>query len=609
MDRLGLKIDKVFKGAGKSFYRFPAAIISAMMISIVAIIRISMEWKVQEGYNLLFDSIQMSLVLGAVFSMATVLWSEIKVDQNKRFFVLANISGALVDSISFLLLYFYGGRALDNQVVYLSSIAIARVSVGILISIIAFVYLISKAKSVSRFSDAFFITHKAFIVSAIYGLVIMAGTSGVLGAFEALIYNSMDYRVYQYLGVGVGFLTYMIFLGYFPSFKEMANEIEVRKIKEQPRFIVVLFDYILIPIMLALTVVLVIWSMRVILTEAEVSFSGLSGIASSYVMIGIWLHIMVAKYESPRAMYYKKVYPTAGLLILAFEAWALYHQLSKFGLKTGEYSFLMIWIFGLISVLLLVFLKEEAYRKIAITAIVIASIWVLPIIGYQDITFNSQVGRLEKRLIAEQLLVGGQLIAAEGEIDYIRRGEITDAVDFISYSEKPNKPTWFKEDLSDGTIFKDSFGFEKTYGLYDDELEYRSTNFRLEATVIDISDYALSLNLNDYQEDRIEFEREDGGYEIIFSNQYKGIPEMRVKHEGRIIIEEDMASYLVELTNKYPIEENGEMNLPLEEMSMVLEGEGLSLLIVINHIDAYFDKREDKMDYYVDLHGVYVKDY
>lgn len=610
MDSLRLTMEKVFKGAGKSFSRFPAAIISALIISITAIVRITMKWDVQKSYSLLFSSIQMAFVFGGVFSMAAVMLDEVKTDKKKSFFMAANITGLILAAISFLLLYFYGGRIAEDQTAYLLNIASGRISVGIFISAVAFVYIMSKSKQMNRFSDSFFVTHRAFVVSVIYGLVIMLGVSGVLGAFEALVYRGMDNRIYQYLGVIVGFLTYTIFLGYFPNFREVDNEVEIAKVTQQPRFIVVLFDYILVPIMMALTVVLLIWSVRVILRGVDVSFSRLSGIASSYVIVGIWLHIMVAKYESKTGEFYKKVYPLAGILILTFEAWALFGQIAKFGFKTDEYSFLMIWIFALISVLLLVFLKEEAYRKIAVVAVVISIIWVLPIIGYEDITFKSQVNRLEELLTTEGFLVNDHIMAKDGEVEYETRSEITSAVDFIARSEKVNKPNWFEKNLDDGEVFRDTFGFQKTYGSYPDDLQYSSIDMRLMTEIIDISDYSLSLNRNIHEMTGrfIVFEGGKGTYGIMISNEATGIPKITVKLDERIIIEEDMGQYLADLMSQYTAEGNTQLEGTFEQMSLILEEEDISILLVFNNISAHSDKIRNTIDYYTDFQGIYIRE-
>ncbi len=609
MSSLRLAIEKVFKGAGKSFARFPGAIAGALVISLAALVRISMDWEVQRSYGLLFDSIQLSFLLGAVFTMAAVAWDEVRNEDKKSNFLLANLSGIALAIVSFLLLYFFGGKTLDDNIVYLSNIATARVSAAVFISAVAFVYMVSKAKTVDSFSDSFFLNHRAFIMSAIYGLVIMLGVSGVLGAFEALVYPSMDYRIYQYLGVVVGFLTYTIFLGYFPSFRGIENAQEIKEIKEQPRFIYVLFEYILVPILMALTVVLLIWTVRVLLKGVDVSFNRLSGIASSYVIIGIWLHIMVANHETKLANFYKMAYPFAGILILAFEAWALFEQLNKFGLKTAEYSFLMLWIFAAISILLLIVQKEKAYRKIALVATVLAVIWVLPILGYQDITFNSQVKRLEKTLISEGLLEGDKLVATSREVELVKRGEITDAVDFISYSEKTNTPVWFTKSLNEEKAFKDSFGFEKTYGIYPEDQDYTSSNVNLETQVIDVSGYSLSLNMitNEKENSGVVFEGKAGSYEVMWVNEEFGVPKIIVYLDDRVIIEEDTQKYLADLLVKYPLDANRMYMAPLEDMSIVVEEGDISLLVIFSNVNIYYDKTKDMSDYYVNLNGIYVK--
>lgn len=610
MDNLRFTIEKIFKGAGRSFSRFPAAILSAIIISITAIVRIRVGWEAVDSYSLLLNSLQISFLLGAVFSMAAVALAEVRYSKQKSSFLIANISGLVVAIITFLLVYFYGRIVGIDGVSQVSDIAMARVSSGVFISIVAFIYIVSKAKWVDSFSDAFFITHRAFIISAIYGFVIMIGTSGVVGAFQALVYRALNPSIYEYIGVIVGFLTYTIFLGYFPSFKPIENKEEVERIEEQPRFIYVLFEYILVPILMALTVVLLIWSLRVVLKGVDVSFNQLSGIASSYVIIGIWIHIMVANHHSKLAEFYKRAYPFAGILILIFEAWALFEQINKFGLKTAEYSFLMIWIFAMISVLLLIVLKDKSYRKIAIAAMVLAAIYVLPIVGYRDITFNSQVNRLEDILNDQGLLVDNKIQAKDGEIEYKKRGEITNSVDFIWSSQKKNTPAWFKGNLNDEEVFRDTFGFEKTYGVYDgNEGEYFSTNLNLKEGPIDISGYNLSLNIrpNEQNDTADKFEGKAGSYEINITNESTGLPTVLVKLNGEEIIEENLSQYIEELLLKYPLEEREQIELPFEDMSKLLEDENIAILLVFSNININ-DQNKNKKEYYLDFQGIYVRE-
>lgn len=118
MNDFRLAITKVFKGVAKSFYRFPASITSAIIVSIVALVRIWMDWELQQAYSFLFNSIQLSFILGAIFSMAAVILEETRPNKTNSFFTPANIAGILVAIVSFLLLYFFGGKVAENGETY-----------------------------------------------------------------------------------------------------------------------------------------------------------------------------------------------------------------------------------------------------------------------------------------------------------------------------------------------------------------------------------------------------------------------------------------------------------------------------------------------------------
>ncbi|MDY0236235.1 MAG: DUF4153 domain-containing protein [Gudongella sp.] len=604
-----IAIQKVIKRAVESFYNFPASIFSAIIIAIVAFIRIEMDYDVEQSYNVLFDSIQLAFVFAAVFSMALIALRQL--DKTKISKSIASISGLVIGTVAFLLLYLFGGNANEQGIMYLTDISMARITVAIFISIVIFIYIISKNSNIKEFPSAFFITHKAFVISAIYGLVLMIGISGVLGAFQTLVYRDMDNKIFQYVGVIIGFLTYAIFLGYFPIF----NNQEVYENKDdkeiQPRFIVVLFDYILVPIIIALTLVLFSWSARVLFKGLDVSFNQLSSISTSYVLVGIWLHIMVANHDTGITKFYRKAYPFSAILILSFEGWALIVQLGESGLKTTEYLFVLLWVFAAISVAFLIFNKEKSYRKIAIVAAVISLIAVLPLVGYHILPLKNQINRVEKILIQENLLIDGRIVVKEQEIDKIKRENITDAVDFIAYSRDGQKPSWFKEELSNEAVFKDTFGFQKVYRVedYPGQSEYFSTNLILTTQAIDISDYDVSINIGFNEKDKssIFFEKNGIDYEIIWDLMENGIPKLTVKMGDRILIERDLEEFLTKIENKYPPNDYKDINVPLEDMSLKIETDEISMLLVFNNINIFNDTSQVRRDYYMDLNSIYIK--
>lgn len=610
MDNFKNSINKILEKAIKSFARFPMSIFSALIISLVAFLKIGILGDLQETTIILLNSIQLAFLFGAIFSMATTAYKEVYQEKNSKYWGLLDIVSFVFPMIIFVLLYFFGKITINNTI-SLSTIAISRVLVATFISAIAFIYIASNSKNLKNFSEAFFVSHKAFVVAAIYGLVLMIGVSGVLVAFQNLIYKSMSYDVYLYLGVIVGFVTFAFFLGNFPYFGQNIEENQLKAITKQPKFIEILFEYILVPIMLALSLVLLIWAVRVLLVGLDVSFNQLSSITSSYVIVGIWLHIMVKDYQGKLASYYRSFYPFSGLLILALELWALIDQVSKFGVQTTEYAFAMLWIFALISILILIAFKDrkyQPYKKIAILAAIIASVWVMPILGYQDFTFKSQVKRLETILVNEMMLENNNIIISTQPLDQDLRYDITNVVDFLAYSEKTNKPQWFKKDLDDYEVFKQTFGFEKTYSRSDQNTDYSWHSFYLKASQIDISNYstAINANVNSGESFTTTLTNNQKEYQIIWEKEYNEIPLIKVTLNDKVIIEKTLDSFLDKLTNKYLLTGVEFQEVALEDMTFNVEDDNIAIMIVFSSIDIYDEEHNKIINYSFIIEGLYL---
>jgi len=332
MDNFKSAISGVFKRAAEAFQNYPAAMGNALLFAIVSIVKIHMDWEVQQEYSILLNSLQWAMAVGAVWSLTAITGANSRYNTRKAF-TGANLFGFSATLVTFILLFLFGESGLDREYRYLSSIAQSRTSVAIAIGIVVFVYLASFPREESDFSRAFLMTHKAFFVASLYGIVLMMGTSGVAGAIQALLYNDMSNKVFQYIGVIVGFMTFSIFIGYFPDFRKDVQDPRRQELQEQPKFVQVMLGYILVPILLALTLVLLLWTVRTVLSGVESSFVRLSGIAASYALGGIWLHIMVTRQDTGLVNFFKRVYPFTALVILAFEAWALIVQLRDTGLQ------------------------------------------------------------------------------------------------------------------------------------------------------------------------------------------------------------------------------------------------------------------------------------
>lgn len=594
----------VLKGAVNSFGTYPAAMASAFLFTIVTMIRIQMDWPVQEAYNFLFDCLHLSLGLGAVFSLAAITAARSRFNDTKSF-AAANIIVLIVVAGTFLLLYFFSGKSYPGmvQTVNVSLLAISRVGVAIFVSAWAFILVAGHPKDQSDFARSFFMTHKAFFIALLYGGVMYAGGAGVAGAVQALLYSNMSGKVYMYIGAIAAFLAYAIFIGYFPNFGKGSVDEKREVAQRQPRFIEILFEYIMVPLTLALTVVLLIWSVKTVITGTDIPFVWLSGIAAGYGVIGLWLHIMVTRSESGLAGFYRKVYPFTALVILAFEARALLIQLDKWGLKTGEYWFIIIWIVSVVAALLLIIKKSKAHSAIVIVICGLAVVSVLPVLGYHALPVKAQVDRLEGLLLEEGILADGKLSPGAVEPGKERKEAITDSVSYLAGAEDAKLPPWFDTRLSEGAYFRDTLGFEQTWPDYEAEPgRYEGTYLTLPGGYADISDYQWAVSISEEAGNTpISIDGERGSYLITFNSGYTGkMPSIRIELDGEVTLEQDMKAYFDMIIGKYPVGEVRPYQPLFDDMYLKLESPEVKAMVMFKYVNIYADGLSGKVDYWVE---------
>ena len=618
MNILVQNIRRLSADALNAFRKFPAAMLCAFAFSLVTVIRINLDWPQQEPYNFLFNCLHLSLALGAVFSLAAITAAQSIYDR-ARAFLLANFLGVLAAAVTFLLLYYWGGAdpgATGYRYRVLSSLAEARVTAAIVVSFLSFVTLAGYPRGRSDFARSSFMTLKALVIALVYGGTIMAGLSGVAGAVQALLYNDMSEKVYMYVGTLSGFLAFAIFVGYFPDFRRHATDPRRQEAEEQPRFAQVLFSSIMIPVMTALTAVLLMWTVKSLVTGIKVPFERLSSIATSYAVAGLWLHIMVTHHGSNMARFYRRFFPYAALIILAFEARALLIQLSTSGLKTTEYWFIVTWIMAAAGAVLLIIKKEKAHLPMVVLTCALAVLSVLPVIGYHRLPVACQVDRLQDLLVSQGMLKHGKLVPAAVEPDLSVRESITDAVVFLASSRDAELPPWFDRDLANPEIFKERLGFEQAWPkpeVPDTGSSYMATTLYRPEAALDISGYSWAVSPREIYGPEITpatLNGKRGSYKIYWRvDAPNRIPTLRITLNDKDILNEDMSSYVDRITEKYP---PGRSSVPqaasLEDMTVTRETPEIKVMLVFNNVDISVDPRGDTIYYSLNLDALYLQE-
>ena len=619
MNNVSQSILHILHGAAGAFQKFPAAIICALAFAIVTMVRIQLDWPQQEAYNFLFNCLHWALALGSIFSLAAITGAQSRYNHS-RALLLANLLGLGAAAITFLALYLFGGAdptQTEYRYTVLTGIAVSRISVAILLSFIAFIILAAYPEDQSDVSRSLFMTIKAFFIAVFYGIVIMSGVSGVAGAIEALLYHGMSEKVYMYIGTLTGFLAFTIFVGYFPDFRKGHLDKHREAAQKQPRFVEILCEYILIPIVLALTFVLLLWAAKTILSGMQASFIQLSGIATAYTFSGILLHVLVTHYATGPAKFYRRYYPVAALIILVFEAWALLIQLQKVSLQMDSYSFIVIWVIASTSAVLLLLRQAKAHLPIAILICAIAFISVLPVVGYHALPVTAQVNRLETLLVNQGMLKDNRLIPTANTPEPAVRESITDAVIYLAYAENAKLPVWFDKELAESNTFKNQLGFEQTWPKPEnfDSRNYMGTYLILPLEAIDISDYRWAFDMQTLAENSPEgsasvtVNGDRGRYRVNWkANMRIGIPTLRVELDDRVIIEQDMNSYLDRITQTFPPGRQQSKQATLEDMSLRLETPEVTALLVFRNINISTDPYADTIHYYLNLSALYFKE-
>ncbi len=615
MNAFTKSISQIFKGAVSSFRAYPVAMVSALAFAIVAMIRIQLDWPEQEAYNFLLNCLHFSLALGAVFGLTAITAAKSRLNSASSFRI-ANLTGATIVIFTFLLLYFFGGTdpSLDMmRIVRLTDIAQARTTVAMLVSLLTFIVLAEYPKDFPDFSRSFFMTHKAFFIALIYGGVMFAGGAGVAGAVEALLYRDMSEKVYMYIGTIAGFLAYAVFIGYFPDFGKNSTDPRRDGAQKQPRFIEILLEYIMSPLALALTAVLLIWSAKTFLTGEQVPFMRLSSIAAAFAVGGLWLHIMVTHGRSGIANFYRKVFPFAAIIILIFEAAALFVQVQKWGIKTDEYFFIIIWILTTAAMSLLIIMKDKSHVIVAALICGLAVFSVFPMLGYHVLPVELQVVRLEKLLIAGGMLKDDAIVPAASEPEKPVKEAITDAVNFLAHAEDAKLPFWFSERLNESTVFQKEFGFTQSWPDFDPDTQpgdYVGTYLSLPSGAIDISGYHWAVNMQGGKETTpVTIEGEKGVYKIYWGvAPGRDVPAIRIELDGRTIHEEHMNTYLDRILGKYPQGKMQSSQASLKDMSYSIEIPEANILLVFGSVSINTDTRTGRIDHWLDLRMLYISE-
>lgn len=581
----------VLSGGMRALYRYPASMLCAVTVAVLATISIAYNQN-----DMLINSLQLVFVFGTFFNMAVAAGLQ-KLKANFIFDLIINAVGILITILVFILVYF------PSQ--YISEINTARLIIFSFLSVIAFILIASAKTDKFDFNKMLFMFHKSLIIAAVYTLVIMLGLFFVVFAFKSLIYSELSEDIYSYIAIYSVLLGYAFFLGYFPSFKNDEDDEAILRATKYPRFIEVLLQYILIPILAVLSLVLFIWTVKIVISNELPPFEQLSGIFTGYSLFGIWLYIMISPYTNRITVIYRRVFPIATLVFLAFEGYAIIQQIINNSITDAEYIISLIWIFTVLSSIAFIIFPVRKNRLTGYIAIIILALSVMPILGFIDFPVSVQVRRLEAVLIRNNMFKDNKIVKATN-ISEKDKTVISESVHYLAGAESTRMPKWLDNKEEYLYNFKEVFGFEQTNDNYPDYYNEETLYMTLEASYFNSSQYQYFISDNNYNSNiSVNLEGNLNTYTVSYNNSNEK-PELIVMSDSTNILSINLGEYLNDLYSKYRNENYKSETYPIEVMSVKEETDGLKIMVVFNSITIRKDLNTNNMIYETDLNGIFL---
>ncbi len=597
-------VTRPLQGAVRAVSLYPAAMLSALLLAITASIRVDQDLSAQAEH--LFSSLQLSLFPITALGMAVAVFVIWQHGQTLRFW-LANSLLIPIATALFLLVWL-GPDPLPNM-------TIARLVVASGILLFAFILLTGRQPVPLNSSSAFFLLIKAAAVAALYAVTILLGLFFVAFAVETLLLPSLSEKIYMHIAIWSAMVWFGLFLGYLPVFGPGRDDGEIRRVSAIPRFIEILFAYVLIPLMALITVVLLIWVLQIILTRDWPAFTRLSTILSIYTLTGIWLSLMVRNLNAATVRLYRKLFPAAALIFPAFVTWALILQLQDHGMKTAEYFVALMIIFSMVSAVLLLRVSHRKDRLIIGFVMLLMTVMILPFTSFLDLPAAWQAARLKNILSDQEMLRDDQITPANQTLPLETRESITDITHFLLQEEESRKPRWFTRSLTDQGQFTQVMGFDPVYGdsqpgpATPDKERYLL--LRLSAEPISLPDVQTVIPVLPYgsgsPDDRqLTFSAEGGDYTIWLGDDRPiPTPELVVERPDGQKQNIPLAPFFSELADAQPVGSGWQdQALPAGQMIMRTDIGAINLMVLFSEIQIITS--DEVRQYHYVLHSVFI---
>ncbi len=604
MNRFVQSVLNVFRGGLRAFLRYPASMFCALVIAVTASIRLALDGDA--GLETLLICIQWAALFGGALGMAATALSSARRRAGTWMAAGNGVALLLAAGLGVWLYLGYGT---------LPTLVTSRVVAGAVLGFLLFQMILSRRDMDIEYGEIWFVTLRSFFIAAIYAAVLIGGLSFIVFAVKNLLLDNLDEEVYAHVAVWSGFAGYAFFLGYLPDFSPEDPGDRLETARRHPVFIEVLLAYVVIPLITLMTLVLLIWSIRILVLGELPAFARIATIFSSYAVVGIGVAILTGRYRQQTAVWFRRLFPIAAIIFLAFETYAIVDELSRNGLRTGSYVAVLIGVYALAGAIILLLRPLERHRLTGWIAMAVILVAVLPFLSYLDLPARSQGNRMARILERNQMIVQDRIRPAAGELSLEEREDIIVAAEFFFYdAREAPRPAWLAASLDDMMQFETVFGFSP-YDPGEGPSKPPVSSYlylTLPQGSVPITGYDTAVTVGELwgNPPPIPVEGTQGMYAITLSGFTRnGTPRVHVEREGQALPDPDLLPPLRALVGKY---NDGAFEkqrvVAYEDMLIPLETGGVRMLLVLQSVEVSVPVEGEPTDWFLTVAALYFGD-
>jgi len=435
-------IKERFRSISLTWVRFP--VLFLLLIAIAVLLTVSTE----TGYS--FTPEILALVL-AVF-LSAVMTAGFEKFAKRRWLVFPAQAAALGLAALYYFTVLSGFR--DSPADYLRVVILSAALLMTFLWIPCFRWKIS-------FNDLFMSFVKAFFTTLFFIGIFFAGIMAILSAIDALLVRlPTTFTSHTSIWIWV-FIAPMLFLSLIPFFGKPAAEGEEDRHYRIPGFFKVLLSYVLIPLTVLYTLVLVAYLIKTIAAGDQMDL--LRPMILAYCIAVILLYVLVSGIDNKISLLFRLILPKLMILIALYQVAVLLFRVPEEGLVYGRYFIILFGIFSIVAGILMTLLPLKRNVVLAVVFTGFALFSVIPPVDAFTYSAQSQAAIVEQVLTDNAMRKDGA-IAPNADLSDNDRTLLTSGMQYLSDMREADRIQGVPEKFEFYRDFETTFGTAPYYG-------------------------------------------------------------------------------------------------------------------------------------------------